>query len=140
MKQRIMFIEPGGGLDAYDARIGLVTFSKTGKTIKYGNQEFQSLKGMGYKCNYYDLETGEEYWISGPKKNGEDALYPLDIEIDEDIREAYWIEIRNRPDLIEMATYNSKGKYTKRTPNPEFSLGGTTRKGTNRGGDKIRRK
>ena len=140
MKSRIMFIEPGGGLGAYNARIGLVSFSKTGKTIKYGKQEFQSLKGMGYKCNYYDLETGEEYWISGPKKNGEDALYPLDIEIDEEIREEYWTEIRNRPDLIEMTNYNSKGKYTKRTPNPELSVRGTTRNGTNLGGDKIRRK
>ena len=113
-----MFIEPGGGLGAYNARIGLVTFSKTGKTIKYKEQEFQSLKGMGYKCNYFDLETGERYWLSGPKKNGEDALYPLDIEIDEEVRIAYWTKIRNRPDLIQMTNYNAKGKYTKRTPNP----------------------
>lgn len=134
-----MFIEPGGGLGAYNARIGLVSFSKTGKTIKYKGQEFQSLKGAGYKTNYFDIETGEEYWISGPKKNGEDALYPLDIEIDEDVRERYWSEIRHRPDLIELREYNSKGKYTKWTPNPELSVGGTTRKGTNRGGDKIRK-
>ena len=134
-----MFIEPGGGLGAYNARIGLVAFSKSGKTIKYKGREFQSLQGNGYKTNYFDIETGEEYWISGPKKNGEDALYPLDIEIDEDIREEYWTEIRNRPDLIELKIFNSKGKYTKRTPNPELSVGGTTRKGTNRGGDKIRR-
>ncbi len=139
MQSRIMFIEPGGGLGAYNARIGLVTFSKTGKTLKYNGQEFQSLKGSGYKTNYFDVETGEEYWISGPKKNGEDALYPLDIEVDENIRERYWTEIRNRPDLIELAAYNSKGKYTKRTPNPELSVGGTTRNGTNRGGDKIRK-
>ena len=134
-----MFIEPGGGLGAYNARIGLVSFSKTGKTLKYNGQEFQSLKGSGYKSNYFDVETGEEYWISGPKKNGEDALYPLDIEIDENIRKEYWTEIRNRPDLIALTSYSSKGKYTKRTPNPELSVTGTTRKGTNRGGDKIRR-
>ena len=139
MKPRIMFIEPGGGLGAYNARIGLVTFSKTGKTLKYKGQEFQSLKGMGYKCNYFDINTGEEYWISGPKRNGEDALYPLDIEIDDEIREEYWIKIRKRADLIEMVKYNSKGKYTKKTPNPELSVSGTTRNGTNRGGDKIRR-
>ncbi len=139
MQTRIMFIEPGGGLGAYNARIGLVTFSKSGKTIKYKGQEFQSLKGTGYKCNYYDIQTGEEYWISGPKKNGEDALYPLDIEIDEDIRKRYWTEIRNRPDLIELTVFNSKRKYTRRTPNPELSVGGKTRKGTNRGGDKIQR-
>ncbi len=139
MKARIMYIEPGGGLGAHHARIGLVTFSKTGKTLKYKGQEFQSLKGKGYKTNYIDIETKEAYWISGPKKNGEDALYPLKIEVDEDIRKQYWTEIRNRPDLVELSVYSSKGKYTKRRPNPELSVGGTTRKGTNRGGDKISR-
>jgi hypothetical protein len=137
MKPRIMFIEPGGGLGAYHARIGLVTFSKSGKTLKYKGQEFQSLKGYGYKCNYYDIATGEEYWISGPRKNGQDALYSLDIFIDEDIRVEYWTSIRKRPDLIHLNSYHSKGKYSRRTPYPELSVGGTTRKGTNRGGDKL---
>ena len=31
--------------------------------------------GNGYKYNHVDEETGEEFWISGPKKNGEDGLY-----------------------------------------------------------------
>ena len=134
-----MFIEPGGGLGAYNARIGRVTFSKSGKSIRYREQEFRSLQGSGYKTNYFDVNTGEQYWISGPKKNGEDALYPLNIEIDEDVREEYWTKIRNRPDLIGLTMYNSKGKYTKRAPYPELSVSGTTRKGTNRGGDKVRR-
>ena len=133
-----MFIEPGGGLGAYDARIGLVSFSKTGKTLKYDGREFQSLNGFGYKTNYYDTKTGEEYWISGPKKNGKDALYSLNIMIDENIREEYWTSIRNRSDLIKLKSYNSQGKYSKRKPQPELSVSGTTRKGSNRGGDKVR--
>jgi hypothetical protein len=58
------------------------------------------LKGNGFKANYYDEETGEEYWISGPKKNGQDRLYGerLPIEIDEDFREEYWAVIRNEPE------------------------------------------
>lgn len=58
---RIMYIEcKGGGLTG-DARIGRVTFSKTGRTLYYRGQRFQSLKGAGFKSNYYDVDTGEDY-------------------------------------------------------------------------------
>jgi hypothetical protein len=40
------------------ARIGRVTFSKSGKTIYCRGQIFQSLKGRGYKSNYFDMATG----------------------------------------------------------------------------------
>jgi hypothetical protein len=78
------------------ARIGRVTFSKTGATIYYRGKEFRSLKGRGFKANYYDVQTGEQYWISGPRRDGEDQLYGGDrgVEIDEDVREEYWREIR----------------------------------------------
>jgi len=97
---RIMYIEnKSGGLAGGEARIGRVTFSKTGQTIYYRGQAFKSLKG-GYKANYFETETGEEFWISGPKKDGSDRLYGerVPIEIDEDIREEYWTEIRNFPE------------------------------------------
>src|SRR6266852_6899894 len=57
------------------ARIGRVTFSKTGRTIYYKGKSLQRLNGTGFKANFYDIESGEEYWISGPKKNGADGLY-----------------------------------------------------------------
>lgn len=81
------------------ARIGRVKFSKTGRTLYYGGRSFQSLKGAGVsKSNYYDIETGEEFWISGPRRDGGDRLYgePTPVEIDEDVREEYWREIRGR--------------------------------------------
>jgi len=82
------------------ARIGRVTFSKTGSTLYYRDQTFQSLKGAGFKSNYYCVETGEDYWISGPKRRGGDALYggSTPIEIDDDVREEYWTEIRGKPE------------------------------------------
>jgi hypothetical protein len=41
----------------------------------------------------------ENYWISGPKKNGEDGLYgPRPTPIDQDVREEYWTKIRKLPD------------------------------------------
>ncbi|HVW09481.1 MAG TPA: hypothetical protein VHC90_12905 [Bryobacteraceae bacterium] len=97
---RIMYIEFKGDLHGSD-RIGRVTFSRTGATLHYGGKSFQSLKGNGFKANYRDTETDEEYWISGPRRDGTDRLYKSDwpVEIDDDVREEYWIEIRKRPDL-----------------------------------------
>ena len=99
---RIMYIEnksagpPGKrGLEG-PARIGRVTFSKTGRTIYYSGKTFGRLGG-GFKANYFDEETREEYWISGPKKNGEDGLYGP-RPIDEDVREEYWTLIRKLPE------------------------------------------
>lgn len=66
------------------ARIGRVTFSKSCRSIHYGGRSFRSLRGAGYKANYVDVETGEHYWISGPRKDGADRLYgervPVDID------------------------------------------------------------
>jgi hypothetical protein len=102
---RIMYIERKGGDLTGAARIGRVTFSKTGSTLYYGGQTFQSLKGAGFKSNYYCVETGEDYWISGPKRRGGDALYggSRPIEIDDDVREEYWREIRGEPERVREA-------------------------------------
>jgi hypothetical protein len=99
---RIMHIEfKAGGLTG-TARIGRVTFSKTGRTLYYRGLTFQSLKGAGFKSNYYAVETGDDYWISGPKRRGGDALYggSMPIKIDEDVREEYWRDIRQQPDRV----------------------------------------
>ncbi len=99
MKSRIMYIECKSGGLVGPARIGRVTFSKTGSTIYYDGKSFQSLNGQGFKANYFDVETGEHYWISGPKRNGQDSLYATNVkpEIDADVHEEYWSEIRGLP-------------------------------------------
>jgi hypothetical protein len=99
MKSRIMYIERKAGALTGDARIGRVTFSKTGKTLYYQGREFCSLKGSGFKANYLEAQTREQYWISGCKRNGGDRLYGerVAIEIDEDVREEYWRDIRKAP-------------------------------------------
>jgi hypothetical protein len=96
-----MYIEYKGGGLVGPARIGRVTYSKTGSTLSYGGKEFQSLKGSGFKANYFEVATGEHYWISGPRKDGADALYRTNIptEIDIDVREEYWTVIRKKPGL-----------------------------------------
>jgi hypothetical protein len=80
------------------ARIGRVTFNRTGKSLSYGGRTFQSLKG-GYKANYFDVVTGDKFWISGPRKDGRDRLYgdsAVPVEIDDDIAEEYWRDIRGK--------------------------------------------
>ena len=97
-----MYIERKAGNLEGSARIGRVTFSKTGCTLYYRGQKFQSLKGAGFKSNYFDVDSREDYWISGPKRNGGDRLYGgrVPIEIDEDAREEYWRDIRRQPKRI----------------------------------------
>ena len=96
---RIMYIENKAGELTGAARIGRVTFSQTGRTLYYQGQKFQSLKGAGFKSNYFNVDTGEDYWISGPKRNGGDSLYGgnTPVEIDDDVREEYWRDIRRQP-------------------------------------------
>ena len=91
MKSRIMYIEnKSQGLEG-EARIGRVYFSKSGKTLYYRGMRFQSLKGAGFKANYFELESGDEYWISGPRKDRNDRLYGGNrgVQLDDDVREEY---------------------------------------------------
>jgi hypothetical protein len=108
-----MYIEYKGDGISGPARIGRVTYSKTGRSLYYRGKRFSSLAGRGFKSNYREVETGEEYWISGCKKDGTDALYSTTVEIDEDVREEYWSEIRGKPEQSGMASISRKGKYAK---------------------------
>ena len=110
-KNRIMYIEFKGDNLVGPARIGRVTFSKSGKSIHYKGKTFETLKGSGYKANYFDVETGERYWISGCKKDGTDGLYTTSVEIDEDVRAEYWSEIRGKPENKEVSSFKGAGKH-----------------------------
>ena len=106
MQTRILYIERKAGELTGTARIGRVTYSKTGKTLSYRGLKFQSLKGSGFKANYFELESGEEYWITGCKKIGSNRLYGerVPVEIDEDVRAEYWRDIRRLPEHADRPT------------------------------------
>jgi hypothetical protein len=71
MQTKIMYIELKTGYsDNGPAWIGRGAFSKSGKTIYFNNKGFKRYQGIF--SNYRDIETGENYWISGVKKNGDD--------------------------------------------------------------------
>src|SRR5687768_1332301 len=104
MKSRIMYIERKAEDLEGDARIGRVIYSKSGRTIYYRGKSYRPIRG--YKANYVEIESGEEYWISGCKKGGGDRLYGqgVPIEIDEDVRDEYWTSIRGLPSRKGQAT------------------------------------
>lgn len=103
-KTKIMFIEDKSGNLEGQARIGRVTFSKSGLTLYYRGRCF--IRIQGFKSNYMDEETGAEFWFSGPKRRGGDRLYGVGrVEIDEDVREDYWIFIRKCPENITRTFY-----------------------------------
>jgi len=98
MRSRIMYIEDKSGDLVGPCRIGRVTFSKTGATLHYDGRTFQSLKGHGFKANHFDVETGQRFWISGPRKDGADGLYgrvTQAADVDGDVAEEYWRVIRS---------------------------------------------
>jgi hypothetical protein len=73
-KPRIMYIENKSATTAVrpglvgPACIGRVSFSKTGKSLYYGGKTFQSLKGSGFKANYFDVDTHDEYGFLAQRK------------------------------------------------------------------------
>jgi hypothetical protein len=92
-----MYIEDKSeGLEG-EARIGRVYFSKSGKTLYYRGLRFQSLKGNGFKANYFEVESLDHYWITGPRKDQDNRLYGGNrgVKIDEDVKDEYEVYINS---------------------------------------------
>ena len=54
--------------DAGPAWIARVQFSKSKKTIYFNGIGLKSGKGQCVGANYYDFISGDEYWVSGVKR------------------------------------------------------------------------
>lgn len=99
MQSQIMYIElVGEGHRTGWARIGRVSFSKTGKTAYYAGR---AMIGIG-RAWYTDTETGDTYWIQKARSDGRDRHGKhthggFRVEIDDDARDEYWNEIRRLP-------------------------------------------
>lgn len=87
-----MYVEnKDGDIDGADGRIGWVSFSKSGQTVYYRGRTLQKAKGGGIRGNFFDANTGEEYWVSGVKKRGSNAHWaePASVQIDADALDEY---------------------------------------------------
>ncbi len=64
-------------------------FSKTGRTVYSRGRSLQASQGIS--GNFCDVDSGEEYWVSGIKKRGS-YVHPcerVDVIIDDDAAEEY---------------------------------------------------
>jgi hypothetical protein len=89
-KRRVMYVEnKSGQIDGAHARIGWVTFSKTGQSVHYRGRTL--LKANGVRGNFIDLESGDEYWVSGVKARGSNVHWASSISfvIDDDAATEY---------------------------------------------------
>ena len=87
-----MYVENKDGLiDDGQARIGWVTFSKSGRTVYYSGRSLKAIGGRGVRGNFIDERSGEEFWISGIKKRGSNAHAheSTSVVIDDDAKDEY---------------------------------------------------
>lgn len=92
LKRRVMYVEnKAGDIDGVPGRIGWVAFSRSGLTVYYRGRTLRRLRGGGMSGNYIDVQTHEEYWVSGVKKNGQDAHWAsaARVEVDQDAAAEY---------------------------------------------------
>jgi len=73
VKENLLYVELKTGYnDNGPVWIGKGRYSKSGSTIYFNGRALKSCGGQGVGANYFDMETGEEYWVSGIKKNQQD--------------------------------------------------------------------
>lgn len=122
MKTEIRYIELKTGFsDNGPAWIAEVELSKSGQTIYFNDCALKKLKTPGIGANHFDIESGEEYWISGMKKNGLDRHWAGSgkVMIDEDIVQRYLDQIscskldKTKYDVISINKEFDKSRFNK---------------------------
>lgn len=63
-------------------------FNRTWKTARFHGRDLRRFQGND--ANFYDVETNEWYWLSGPKRDRTDLRYgPGQPHVEDDARAAY---------------------------------------------------
>lgn len=99
MKAEIIYVELKSGFsDNGPAWIGKGIYTRTRKMVYFNGQVFKRSKGIA--GNHVDQENGDEYWISGVKRDGADRHWAGSgkIIIDQQSINEY-LEIINRKEL-----------------------------------------
>jgi hypothetical protein len=95
MPERIMFVQlkTGYDTDAGPCWISRVTFTKTWRTAHFHGRTLRRVTGTAYAnfdANFYDVETKESYWLSGPKRDRTDSRYSHQLPVvEDDVRAEY---------------------------------------------------
>jgi hypothetical protein len=91
VKPAVRYVElKSGHNDDGPAWIGWVQFSKTGRSIYYRGLTLGRATAL-WCANHVDVETGDQYWVSGVKRDGQDRHWAGygQVHIDEDARAEY---------------------------------------------------
>ncbi len=95
MADRIMYVQlkTGYNLDLGPAWITRVSFTRTWRTAYVHGRTLRRVTGTAYAnydSNFYDVDTGEGFWISGPKRDRTDGRYSTQQPVVElDVRDDY---------------------------------------------------
>jgi len=95
MTEDLTYVEQKTGYDD-DGPAWIVrpTYSKSRSTVYVNGMALKRSIGGGVKGNYFEQQTGFEYWVSGVKKNGFDRRYSsAKIFIDAPLVEEYLFHI-----------------------------------------------
>ncbi|MFJ3957251.1 hypothetical protein [Arthrobacter sp. NPDC090010] len=90
MAERIMYVQlkTGFNTDAGPAWISRVRFSKTWRTAYFQGRTLR--RWNSFDGNFVDVDTDEEFWLSGPKRDRSDARYGRGVpSVDEDVQQEY---------------------------------------------------
>ena len=98
MKASIKYIEhkPAEHTDRGEAWIARVWHSSSGRTLYFNNMALK--RGTGVDSNYFDLATGESYWVSGVKKRGSNRHWAGGgpIKIEQSLVDWYQVFVQNK--------------------------------------------
>ncbi|CAM5713884.1 hypothetical protein [Streptomyces aurantiogriseus] len=101
MPRRITFVQlkTGYDTDRGPSWIGWVDFSKSWKTAYFQGRTLRRATGLGlFDANFYDVETDEAFWISGPKRDRSDTRYgPEGPTVEDDAADAYRAFLQGAP-------------------------------------------
>lgn len=89
--ERSMYVQlkTGFDIDRGPAWIARVRYSKSWRTAYVHGRTLRRYSGL-VDANFIDVQTNEEFWISGPKRDQTDARYGnARPEVDEDVRDEY---------------------------------------------------
>ncbi|MHA6765513.1 hypothetical protein [Streptacidiphilus sp. PAMC 29251] len=98
MPRRLMFVQVKSGYntDRGPSWIGWVDFSKTWSTAYFQGRTLR--RAGGGDGNFYDAQTSERFWVSGPKRDRTDTRYgPATTEIEPEAVATYHAFLEGAP-------------------------------------------
>lgn len=85
-----MFVQlkTGHEVDRGPPWISWVEFNRSWGTARCQGRELR--RGQAWDPNFLDVDSGEWFWLSGPKRDETDTRYgPSTTTVDDDVREVY---------------------------------------------------